>query len=371
MSINFSKERYQTVNETFHQWWNHELERPVFNIVFKGAASDEEKPEGWQDTTLWRYPRIDDVEAFADRAIRDQLYTLSTERYAADAFPLVIADYGTSVSAAFQGCKTLVRYETPWFLPPEEHIDVTKYNLEHHPESWEYRMFKYYFKAASKAFNGRVVLAGPYLYGNIDGLCKFFDGPDMIYNLIDYPDDMKRLLKQNHDMVKGYRKEFYDSISPALPGYSGWGGMFYDRKWSGAQCDFCAMLGPDIFKEFCLPELIEAFKMSPEANYYHLDGTGELVHLDDIMALPNLKCIQWVPGVMSYKTSKPREWENLYRRFAAAGLNIWLLGSIEEVEELADIIGTTKGIFFNGVYPWEKADEIQKWCDKFKVPFNL
>jgi len=232
-------------------------------------------------------------------------------------------------------------------------------------------MLKRYFKSASGAFDGKVVMAGPYLYDNIDGVCKFFDGPSFIYNLIDYPDDMKRLLRENREMVQGYKKEFYGLISPKTPGFSGWGGMYWNEPWSGGQCDFCALIGRDMFKEFCLSELTERYRASPFANYYHLDGEGELIHLDDILSLPNLKTIQWVPGVPGQEKCKVSNWKDLFKRFAAAGLNIWFIGPMEELEELAGIIGTTKGIYWHGTFQWKDAEKAQKLCEKFGVPFNL
>jgi succinate dehydrogenase flavin-adding protein (antitoxin of CptAB toxin-antitoxin module) len=49
---------------------------------------------------------------------------------------------------------------------------------------------------------------------------------------------------------------------------------------------------------------------------YHYDGKGALGHLDDILAIPDIDVIQWVPG-----DGNPRsiEWMDLLHKIQAAG----------------------------------------------------
>ena len=61
------------------------------------------------------------------------------------------------------------------------------------------------------------------------------------------------------------------------------------------QCDFCYMIGPEQFKKFVLPELAVSCKKLTNP-FYHLDGPGQLPHLDYLLSIPELKGIQCVPG---------------------------------------------------------------------------
>ena len=61
------------------------------------------------------------------------------------------------------------------------------------------------------------------------------------------------------------------------------------------QRDFAYMIGPDTFDEFIVPELT-ASSGRLQRPFYHLDGKGELVHLDRILAIPGPAGVQWIPG---------------------------------------------------------------------------
>jgi hypothetical protein len=67
--------------------------------------------------------------------------------------------------------------------------------------------------------------------------------------------------------------------------------MFAPIPWSGLQCDFSAMIGPEHFERFVKWDMELAVAESPRYNYYHLDGTGELAHLDSLLAIADRKCV--------------------------------------------------------------------------------
>ena len=54
---------------------------------------------------------------------------------------------------------------------------------------------------------------------------------------------------------------------------------------------------------------------------YHLDGPNELPYLDDLLAVPEITGIQWVPGVQGPVTSDDK-WLPVYQKIQAAGKNI-------------------------------------------------
>ena len=61
---------------------------------------------------------------------------------------------------------------------------------------------------------------------------------------------------------------------------------------------------------------------------YHLDGVGQLAHLDMLLALPRLKAVQWV-----YGDGKPsaRHWMEVYQKIARAGKRNFVIGDVQEV----------------------------------------
>jgi hypothetical protein len=55
------------------------------------------------------------------------------------------------------------------------------------------------------------------------------------------------------------------------------------------------MISPIMFERYDLPDLSACSEVLDHA-FYHLDGRGQLVHLDMLLALERLRGIQWVPG---------------------------------------------------------------------------
>lgn len=55
------------------------------------------------------------------------------------------------------------------------------------------------------------------------------------------------------------------------------------------------MIGTDMFEEFVLHTL-QRDCLALTNTLYHLDGEGELRHLDRLLSIPALKAVQWVPG---------------------------------------------------------------------------
>jgi 5-methyltetrahydrofolate--homocysteine methyltransferase len=369
MTVNFPKEKWAPLHETYTKWWRRELERPIINLVIHGAPAQEKKPEGYRHTALWNYPKKEDVDEYVDKYLTDVAYTLSSELYAADGFPLVQTDYGAGVNAAFFGAKTEVRESTVWFLPPAPDIDIQKFHLIPNRNCWEYRMIRRYYEKASKLFDGRVILGETYMHNGIDTVSRFFEGEDILMALYDYPGDVKRLIEENHNFYHLFAKEFHDVTNPPSPGRSGWGGLL---GGNGTQSDFCAMIGPDMFRDFILPELELCWKKDPERSWYHLDGPGELPHLDMILESPLLRGMQWVPSPNSSEGKPlPIRWKEIYKRFYEAGKNQWFTGSLEEVEMLADM-GMSKGLFWSGSVSYGKETEkALRILERLKVPSNI
>jgi len=70
-----------------------------------------------------------------------------------------------------------------------------------------------------------------------------------------------------------------------------------------------------MFEKFVLPDLAACCDMMEHA-FYHLDGPGEIRHLDMLLSLENLRGIQWIPGDGS---PPPEEWLPLLKRIRDAG----------------------------------------------------
>ena len=61
------------------------------------------------------------------------------------------------------------------------------------------------------------------------------------------------------------------------------------------QCDFAYMISPKMFERFVLPDLADCCDFL-DHGFYHLDGKGQIGHLDHLLSLSRLRGIQWIPG---------------------------------------------------------------------------
>ena len=70
--------------------------------------------------------------------------------------------------------------------------------------------------------------------------------------------------------------------------------------------------------------------------FYHLDGIGQLAHLDSLLSLPNLQGIQWVPG-----EGEPvlRDWSEVYAKISKAGKKLQVYYNLDKyLDEILKVI---------------------------------
>jgi 5-methyltetrahydrofolate--homocysteine methyltransferase len=181
-------------------------------------------------------------------------------------------------------------------------------------------------------------------------------------DLYDHPEHVKRLTWQTHDLWFRYFDRINRLLQPVNPGYTCWCPIFSSRPYYMLQCDFSAMISPAMFDEFVKPELAATCRRLPNA-FYHLDGPGQLPHLDSLLEIPELKGIQWVPGA-----GQPdwRYWPDVFRRIRAAGKLIQVYGwPLETLDVLAEQIGSPKGICLIGEAGLEQEDQLLRLIERY------
>ena len=128
-----------------------------------------------------------------------------------------------------------------------------------------------------------------------------------------------------------------------------------------AQCDFSYMISSEMFKEFVLPELVASAKRLDNC-CYHMDGKGQLPHLDMLLAEPVIGGVQWVPGAGAPVCA---EWPEVYERIFAAGKRTMIWGELPAIYDLLKRIGLGGGVHMSPWFPMERQREAREWLDKF------
>ena len=101
------------------------------------------------------------------------------------------------------------------------------------------------------------------------------------------------------------------------------------------------MIGPKDFDTFVLPSLKRAFAFTENA-IYHLDGKGEIIHLEKLMACQDLQAIQWVPGDGN---GSHTDYPELMKTILHGGKGTFVWGGKQFLRDLEKIVGSLKGVY--------------------------
>ena len=133
------------------------------------------------------------------------------------------------------------------------------------------------------------------LGGNLDILASLRGTEKLLVDLSDDPENVERLVGE----ITALWIRYYDELE-AITRTAGRGNACWGPVWSPApgymlQSDFAYMISPRMFKRFVMPDL-KSICDHLEYAFYHLDGKGEIPHLDQLISIPRLRGIQWQPG---------------------------------------------------------------------------
>lgn len=353
MAIHFDMERMARVKEAYTRWWNGTLDRPLVSVTLENAypapANPSHAPFLDQSSCAdFRWSPEQVIDALDDR--------LSCEEYLGDAYPRVnFGAYGPGVLAALCGAKLDNSTGRVWFFPDQER-ELADIHVKYDPENVWAKRIKDIYRAGMEKWNGLVMMGMPDLGGVMDVAATFRGSEKLLLDLYDDPDEVLRLVREIQDAWYAAYNDFAEVLRPQQ-GYTDWSGILSSEPSYIPQCDFCYMIGNPMFREFVLPTLREDTGRLTNT-IYHLDGVGQLNHLDDVLALEKLNAVQWVYG--DGKPSAPH-WLDVYRKIQAAGKQMWIIGGAEDyLKVIKEIHGTPYSSHYLDVSQRALAEEIIK-----------
>lgn len=358
MPIAFSKARWDTLRRTYRRWWARELGRPIVQVHVTGRDPGRREPAlpGGKRTAYYG-----DTVAAEDIVDRWD-YDLSGREFLGDAFPCCWPDFGPGAAAVFMGARPQVDQNTVWFHPPDDSA-ISEIHLAFDPGDPWVRRIGEIMAAAQRRWGGLVQVSMTDLGGNLDLVSTFRPGTKLLLDLYDAPREVERLAWEAHEGWWRAFEHFNRILRPANPGYSAWAGIYCPVPYYMLQCDFAYMIGPEMFERFVKPELRETCRRLGRA-FYHLDGIGQLAHLDSLLEIEELDGVQWVPG-----DGQPPcgDWPEVYERIRRAGKLVQFLGGLEELDRVADRLGTLEGFLARQVFPPDRRDEALGRLERFGV----
>lgn len=356
MGIGFDAARWERVRENSERWWAGELKRPLFFITRKDRDPGRPEPAVPWKKYIPSYDFSVTPEAIIDR----QDYDLSQFRYFGDAFPNFRPNFGAGVIAAFLGARIEVREETCWFFPvSNREADGIEFSFD--LENMWYHRVAEMCRSAVERWGGSVQTAMTDLGGNLDIIASFRPGEKLLLDLCDHPEEVKRLTWKAHEMWWTCFDSLNALLEPANQGFTAWTPIFSEKPYYMLQCDFCYMIGPDMFDEFVKPEIAATCRRL-DRPFYHLDGRGQLAHIDSLLSIPELKGVQWVPGDGAPEITR---WPEVFRKIRDAGKLVQFFGNVHDLDVIVEQLGSPEGIM---LVSWETETserEIEAALEKY------
>ncbi|MBK8027144.1 MAG: hypothetical protein IPK19_38585 [Chloroflexi bacterium] len=306
----FSRQDWQRIQQDWTAWWDGSLQRPLVLVT----TQDPGHPPGDFHNNLVRFPVMTPPQAILDYY---QPY-LETTHYFGDAFPQWWLNAGPGIVAAFLGSRPSFAGEGDWGTTWFESLGVSslqEIELRYNPDNLWWRHCLTLTRAAVERWGDHVVIGHTDLGGNLDILASLRGSMELLYDVTDAPDEVERLTRQITPLWLRYYDELYNVVKTAPLGASYWSTYWSPGTGYILQSDFSYMISHEMFQRFVLPDLT-ACCAHLEYPFYHLDGKGQLIHLDAILAIPNLRGVQWQPGDGAPLAD---QWLDVLARIRAAG----------------------------------------------------
>jgi hypothetical protein len=264
---------------------------------------------------------------------------MARTHFLAEAFPYFDTQIGPGSLGTFIGSEPNFAPDTVWYSTSIKEADCCQ-KIGFYPEQnpwWQAHLAV--IKAGLDRCQDNYLVGMPDLIENIDTLAQLRGPEALLYDLVERPGWVhERLAELNEIYFDAFDRIFNlikdDSGGNAFAAFKIWG----PGKTAKIQCDFSAMISPEMYAKFVLPYLNEQCEWL-DYSLYHLDGTNATQHIDNLLSIPALNGIEWTPQAGKAGGGSP-EWYDLYRRIKRGGKSIQVIGvTPEEVIPLLDAVG--------------------------------
>jgi 5-methyltetrahydrofolate--homocysteine methyltransferase len=245
---------------------------------------------------------------------------------------------------------------TSWSVPIIEDWTADGRNIDRPHGVWWECALELYRKAAGYS-EGKFLVGVPDIHSNMDALSALRGPERLCVDLLDQPERIDRAMA----LVRRAFAPVFEAVESAGGmagrGYTGWLPFYSETRFAVLQCDFACMVSPEHFRRWILPALDEESSYL-DHSVYHYDGPDALVHLHDVLSIPGIHAIQWVPGAGN---PPPIQWMDLLLEIQKAGKGLYLAASPEEVKQFHQTL-RPEGVLYDVFVSSEaEARELLDW----------
>lgn len=320
-------DNWDEIRDVYMSWWRHEKpHRPALYVTaprekpFSVPPPPPPPPDArsrWLDAK-WQ------IAAFE--------YHLAQTYHGGMAFPYITPSLGPGMLNLYLGSAPGFSPSTVWYNPcftDPAKVDL-KWNSDNPYWQWTLETTRFYLEQAK----GKFIVGIPDIIEGLDILAGLFGTQELLMFMVDCPEEVHRLLDQLDDLYWQAFDPLYELVRDEQDGnafiaFQIWGA----GKTLKTQCDFAAMISPDMFSEYVCPHM-ERQCARADFSLYHLDGPDCIRHLEVLLReVPSLDAVQWVPGAGSAheQCADPAWWDCIWHPVYASGKSAHVLGNSPEI----------------------------------------
>lgn len=328
IQLHFTEEDWERFQQNWVLWWEGELERPL--VMIEGI----EVPPGVSLPEVHEFISNFPLDMPAEEVVARYQAHLEVRRFYGDAWPRWWINFGPGIVAGFLGAKVNSVPETVWFEPAEV-VPISEIHPRYDPDNIWWRRIQDLTRTAVEMWGDQVSVSVTDLGGNLDILASLRTTEGLLTDLYDAPEEVERAVREITQLWLRYYDELYAIIKPAGRGTTCWAPIWSPGRCYMLQSDFAYMISPRMFERFVLPDLAACCE-ALDHGFYHLDGKGQIVHLDMLLSLERLRGIQWIPGDGQ---PPPECWLPLLKRIKDGGKRCQLFVSPEGARTIVRELG--------------------------------
>ena len=322
----FTEEQWQAHADNWNAWWRHDTDQPML-IANGGKPSTRARPDWWRG----HFTSIPfDVPA---EAVAEELWDgIANTIHYGDSWPSCWMNFGPGIGAGFLGGGVVPSPSTTWFTQGIwEGKDLRDIKPEYDPDNEWLKRVRDIMHACVAKFDGRATIGFSDIGGNLDIAASLRDTQTLLTDTYDDPDGVTALAQRITAIWQRFYTEERDILARTGRGFRSWLPLWAPGGTYELQSDFCYMISPAQFERWVLPDLVACCEFV-EYPIYHLDGLGELPHLDMILSIEKLRGVQWNPGDGNPPATTYRD---VLRRIRAAGKLVQIDNRFSDVLTLA------------------------------------
>ena len=308
IDVHFTDDDWARVAHAWGSWWAGELPRPLVMVRTEDVPPGADLPATAGPTSQLA------LSMPADDVLDRYQAHLEHARFYGDAWPRWWPNFGPGIVAGFLGARVTSVPETVWYEPAQS-VPIDRLTVAYDANNPWWQRVRSLTQQAVERWGDRVTVTFSDLGGNLDILASLRTTERLLFELLDAPDEVERLTRDITRLWLRYYDELDAIIRPAGRGTSPWAPILSSGRCYMLQSDFAYMISPEMFERFVLPDLAACCD-AMDHGFYHLDGKGQIAHLDMLLSLERLRGIQWVPGDGA---PPPEEWLPLLKRIRDAG----------------------------------------------------